>query len=72
MANKKKETPEAEPVELAMTAETPTTYSREELQRAAAFSGRADLLTAIVQDGEKLTLEQAQKRRDDFYKRKVN
>jgi len=69
MAAKKNEPQEAAAIE---TTEPPVTYSREELQRAAVFADRRDLLAALIQEDEKLTLEQARTRIDDFNKRKVN
>lgn len=50
----------------------PSAFTREELKKATIFAGNRDILNALVQDGEKLTIDEAKKRIEKFLKGKVN
>lgn len=46
-------------------------FSKERLLTATIFLQRKDALGAVIQDGEKLTIEEAQNRLEKFMKGKV-
>lgn len=54
----------------AKTTETKAapTYTKESLMKAKAFTGKADVLGAVVKDGECLTVEEAQSKIEKFMK----
>lgn len=46
-------------------------FSKEQLIKSKTFAQYRDLLTVIVDDGEKITKQEATKRIESFLKRKV-
>ena len=46
-------------------------FSKEQLIKSKTFAQNRDLLTVIVNDGEKITKQEATKRIESFLKRKV-
>ena len=54
------------------TAAKSVKFQKEKLLTAAIFSNRKDALGVIIQDGEELTIEEAQARLEKFMKGKVN
>lgn len=54
------------------TAAESTKFPKEQLLKAAIFSDRKDALGVVIQDGEEITIEEAQTRLEKFMKGKVN
>lgn len=60
---------------MAVKKETPdeaVKFPKEKILRAAVFADRRDALGVVIQDGEEITIEEAQARLDKFMKAKVN
>ena len=54
------------------TSVEPVKFSKEKLLGSVMFLNRKDALGVVIQNGEEVTLEEAQKRLDKFMKGKVN
>lgn len=47
------------------------TFTKEALLASGYFDNRKDALAALIEDGEEISIEEAQTRLDEFLKRKV-
>lgn len=47
------------------------TFTKEALLASGYFDNRKDALAALIDDGEEISIEEAQTRLDEFLKRKV-
>lgn len=54
------------------TAAESVKFPKEQLLKATIFSDRKDALGVVIHDGEKITIEEAQTRLEEFMKGKVN
>ena len=47
-------------------------FEAEALGRSGAFAGQADILSAVMESGEKISKAEAKKRIEEFFKRRVD
>ena len=57
-------------IEAAETSEP--VFSKQQLLNAKKYSNRKDILTALIDDGEEITVTELDNRMSDFMKGKVN
>lgn len=47
-------------------------FTKQQLMQSAKYANRQDILNALIQDGEEITLDEVESRVSDFMKGKVN
>lgn len=67
MATEKKKSEQSSPA----GAESPVVFSKQKILTLKRYTKRRDLLTALLKDGERYTLDQVDGLMDDFMKGKV-